>query len=288
MTKRLTILALSIATITFATEVERDVIYHRLEGVALTMDVFTPENQNGAAVVKIVSGGWKSKYRILDEKFAKPYTDQGYTVFAVFHGSQPRYKVRDIMGFMHRAIRFIRFNSDRWGIDPHRIGVTGGSAGGHLSLILATKGGEGDPKAKDPVDRASSAVQATAVFYPPTDYLNWAEPGDEAVGIGKQERWKPAFGPEADTAEGRQILGRAMSSIYHVSKDTPPVFIIHGDQDKVVPLHQALSFQKAARAEGAVVDVVIKEGGGHGWPDRATDEQQFVQWFNTYLLGPSK
>lgn len=284
----LVLLAMAVGPLSAEEERERDVIYQRLEGVSLTMDVFKPENPNGAAVVKIVSGGWKSRYSKVDDQFSKPYTDHGYTVFAVFHGSQPRYKVREIMGFMHRAIRFIRVNSDRWGIDPNKIGVTGSSAGGHLSLILATKGGDGDPKAKDPVDRACSAVQAAAVFYPPTDYRNWSEPGDKAVGIGKQEKWKPAFGPESDTAEGREILGRDMSSIYHISEDTPPVIIIHGDSDEVVPLYQAQSFQKVARDKGVAVEVVVKKGAGHGWPDKKTDEIQFVHWFDRHLLAASK
>ncbi len=263
---------------------ERDVIYHKFEGVALTMDVFTPKNPNGAAIIKIVSGGWKSNHRKVKDDIAKLYTDQGYTVFAVVHGSQPRYKVRDIMGFMHRAVRFIRHNADSWEIDPNKIGVTGSSAGGHLSLILATKASTGPPKAKDPIDRVSSAVQAAAVFYPPTDYRNWAEAGDMAVGVGKQARWQPAFGDESETAEGREKLGRHMSSIYHVSEQTPPVLIVHGDSDKVVPLHQATSFQSAAQAKGATVEVVVKKGVGHGWPDRATDERQFVAWFDKHLL----
>lgn len=263
---------------------ERDVIYHKFEGVALTMDVYKPENPNGAAIIKIVSGGWKSNHRRLRDNFAKLYTDHGYTVFAVVHGSQPRYKVRDIMEFMHRAVRFIRHNADRWKIDPDKIGVTGSSAGGHLSLILATKGAAGDPKAKDQVDRASSAVQAAAVFYPPTDYRNWAEPGDMAVGVGKQEKWAPAFGSESETAAGRDELGRHMSSIYHVNKEMPPVLIVHGDEDPIVPLHQATSFQKAAQEKGATVKVVVKKGGAHGWPDKAEDEKQFVPWFNRQLL----
>ena len=154
---------------------EHDVIYHRTEGVALTMDVFVPEKPNGIGIIKIVSGGWKSGHHRVKAGFASPYIEEGYTVFAVVNGSQPRYKVRDIMGFMHRAVRFIRTNADRWKIDPDRLGVTGSSAGGHLALILTTRGGPGDPAAKDPVDRASSAVQAAGVFYPPTDYLNWSE-----------------------------------------------------------------------------------------------------------------
>ena len=262
---------------------ERDIIYHKNEGVALTFDAFIPKKPNGAAIIKIVSGGWKSSHAKITDDYSKPYTDSGYTVFAVVHGSQPRYKVRDIMGFMHRAVRFIRSNADQWNIDPNRIGVTGSSAGGHLSLILATKGGPGDPKAKDPIDRANSAVQAAAVFYPPTDYRNWAEPGDMAVGVGKQARWQPAFGPESETAEGREELGHAMSSIYHISKSTAPVYIIHGDADPVVPLFQSESFGKIAKANGVPFKLVVKEGAKHGWKNKIEDEPQFVKWFNKHL-----
>ncbi|MDF2376749.1 MAG: alpha/beta hydrolase [Verrucomicrobiales bacterium] len=262
---------------------ERDIVYLRTEGVAMTMDVFVPEKPNGIGIIKIVSGGWKSRYDKVTDDYGSPYTDHGYTVFAVMHGSQPRYQVRDIMEFMHRAVRFIRSNADRWKIDPDRLGVTGASAGGHLSLVLATKGGPGDPKAEDPIDRASSAVQAAAVFYPPTDYLNWSEPGDDCVGVGKQSRWQPAFGDESKTAEGRQTLGRHMSSIYHVSEKTPPVLIIHGDADPIVPLFQSESFKKAAESKNVPIELIVKEGAKHGWPDRIDDEVHFLEWFEKNL-----
>lgn len=263
---------------------ERDVIYLRSEGVAMTFDVFKPENPNGIGIIKIVSGGWKSKYEKVTDDYGAPYTDHGYTVFAVMHGSQPRYQVRDIMGFMHRAVRFIRFNAGRWNIDPDRIGVTGSSAGGHLSLVLATKGRPGDPNAKDPIDRTSSEVQAAGVFFPPTDYLNWSGPGDDCVGVGKQERWKPAFGDESKTAETRQILGRHMSSIYHVNESTAPVSMIHGDADPIVPLHQSTSFMGVAKSKGVPVELTIKEGFKHGWPNKQADEVQFLKWFDKHLL----
>ena len=278
-------LSLMVLTNSLFAGVERiqNIIYHKTEGVALTMDVFIPEKPNGAAVIKIVSGGWKSSHGRVTDNYSSPYTDSGYTVFAVVHGSQPRYKVRDIMGFMHRAVRYIRFHADQWNIDPDRIGVTGASAGGHLSLILATKGGPGDPKAEDPIERASSEVQAAAVFYPPTDYRNWAEPGDMAVGVGKQARWQRAFGPESETAEGRIELGHAMSSIYHINRETAPVYIIHGDMDPIVPLFQAESFGRQAERFGVPFELVVKKGAKHGWPNRIDDEPQFVAWFDKYL-----
>ena len=82
---------------------------------------------------------------------------------------------------MNRAVRFIRYHAKDYTIDPDRIGITGGSAGGHLSLMQGTAGDAGDPKAKDPVDRTSSRVQAVACFFPPTDFLNWGEKGKEML-----------------------------------------------------------------------------------------------------------
>src|SRR5687767_8014668 len=151
---------------------QKDVVYGRKHGVALTMDVFTPEkNANGAAAVFVVSGGWVSAHEFID--FAGPgflheLLGRGYTVFAVVHGSQPKYTIPEILQDMHRAVRFVRHNAKEYGIDPDRIGIYGGSAGGHLSLMQATAGDTGDAAAKDPVERASSRVQAVACFYPPT------------------------------------------------------------------------------------------------------------------------
>jgi dipeptidyl aminopeptidase/acylaminoacyl peptidase len=79
-----------------------------------------------------------------------------------------------------------------------------------------------------------------------------------------------------------------MSSIYHISKDTPPVFIIHGDNDEVVPLYQALSFQQTARDKGVSVEIMVKEGAGHGWPDKASDEVHFLNWFDKHLLNSAQ
>lgn len=279
----ITILALTPDCISAQVVRERDIIYQRVQGVCLTFDVFKPDKPNGIGIIKIVSGGWKSNHSKVKQGFSSPYTDHGYTVFTVFHGSQPRYQVRDIIEFMHRAVRFIRTHADRWDIDPDRIGITGASAGGHLSLVLATKGGPGNPSAKDPIDRASSAVQAAGVFYPPTDYLNWSAPGDDCVGIGKQERWQPAFGDESKTSKTRQVLGRFMSSIYHISEKTPPVSIIHGDADPIVPLFQSQSFKKICQSHGVPIELTIKHGFEHGWPDKQADETQFVQWFDRHL-----
>src|SRR2546421_6686717 len=100
----------------------RDVIYGRKYGLALTMDVFTPKQANGAGLVFVVSGGWFSDPRAINSVFVEPFLKRGYTVFAVVHGSQPKFTVPEIVEDMHRAVRFIRHSAGRFKIDPDRLG----------------------------------------------------------------------------------------------------------------------------------------------------------------------
>ena len=136
-----------------------DVIYGRKSGTALTLDVFRPAKTNGFGIVMMVSGGWFSSHEGISPAMFQPLLNRGYTVFAVVHGSQPKFTITEIVPDIHRAIRYIRHHAAEYGIDPNQLGITGGSAGGHLSLTMAVQGGLGDPNAKDVLDRESSAVQ---------------------------------------------------------------------------------------------------------------------------------
>jgi acetyl esterase/lipase len=262
-----------------------DVIYGRKFGTALTLDVFQPKKANGLGIILMVSGGWFSAHEAIHTAFFQPLLARGYTVFTVVHGSQPRYIVTEIVPDIHRAVRFIRHNAAKYGVDPSRLGLTGGSAGGHLSLTMATQGAPGDPKAKDPIDRESSEVQCVACFFPPTDFLNYGQPGEDAVGVGTLKDFKPAFGPRADTPEGRQALGREISPIYFVHSNMAPILIIHGDADKLVPIYQSQTFVKRCEAVGSPAKLVVREGKLHGWPDMGKDMEQFADWFDEHLRG---
>jgi acetyl esterase/lipase len=273
-----------------------DVIYGRKDGTALTMDVFRPEaGANGAAVIVVVSGGFFSSHQAINPAFARPLLDRGYTVFAVVHGSQPRYTVPEIVRDVNRAVRFIRHHAGDYGIDPDRIGVTGASAGGHLALMLGTAGGQGDPGAPDPVDRGSSRVQAVACFFPPTDLLNFGGPGKALIRArdhGKPFRpafdyreldretnlWVPVTDPEKLRAIAREI-----SPVSHVSADDPPTLIVHGDADPLVPLQQSESIVEKLKAAGVEAKLVVKPGAGHGWPTLLQDMAAFADWFDDHL-----
>ena len=238
-----------------------EVIYGRKFGTALTLDVLQPAKTNGLGVIWVISGGFYSDHNGINPPYCKALLDEGYTVFAVVHGSQPRFTVLEIAEDMHRAVRWIRHHAADYSVRPDRLGVTGSSAGGHLSLTLGTQGHDGDPKAKDPVDRESSRVQAVACFFPPTDFENWGAPGDTQVGVGKVGRqFYGAFGSRSDTLESRLEYGRLISPIHFVSKDMAPTLVIHGEADGLVPIYQAEIFEKKARDTGAVYKLVRLPG----------------------------
>jgi acetyl esterase/lipase len=262
-----------------------DVIYGRKFGTALTLDVFQPAKTNGVGIIFMVSGGWFSSHEAINAAYFRTLLERGYTVFAVVHGSQPKFTVTEIEADIHRAVRFIRHNAGRYAVDPNRFGIVGASAGGHLTLTMATQGVKGDPEAKDPVDRESSEVQCAACFFPPTDFLNYGKPGEDAVGVGTLKGFKAAFGPRSDTAEERQKLGREISPIYFVHSNMPPVLIIHGDADKLVPIYQAQLFVKKCEEVGSVAKLVVREGKSHGWPDMAKDLVLLADWFDEHLRG---
>ena len=260
-----------------------DIIYGRKFGTALTLDAFEPAKPNGAGIILMVSGGLFSSHDSINPGFFRAFLEHGYTVFAVVHGSQPKFVFTEVEQDIHRAVRFIRHNAARYGVEPNRLGITGASSGGHLALTIATQGAQGDATAKDPVDRESSQVQCVACFFPPTDFLNYSQPGEDAVGVGLLKQFKPAFGPLSDTTEGRQKLGKEISPIYFVHSNMPPILIIHGDADKLVPIYQARMFVKRCEEVGTPVKLVVREGKDHGWPEMGKDMEVFADWFDQHL-----
>ncbi len=268
-----------------------EIVYGRKFGTALTFDVIKPPTPNGYAAIFMVSGGFFSGHEAIDGSLKgglfTPLLDRGYTVFAVVHGSQPKFVIPEIAEDIHRAVRFIRSHAADYGVKPDHFGIFGASAGGHLSLTMGTQGGPGKSDAKDPIDRASSAVQAVAAFFPPTDFLNWRQDGDDAVGVGVLEKFKPAFGPRSDTSESRAAYGKEISPINFVTAALPPTLIIHGEADPLVPIRQAEIFAKKAAEAGVKVPVKLirKPGQMHGWIGMEKDVTAIADWFDEHLRG---
>jgi acetyl esterase/lipase len=303
MFRRLVLLAAAVSAVpAVAQDRKRDVIYAKKMGYALTMDVATPAKPNGVGVIFCVSGGWVSRHESLDgtiNTFAKPLTDRGYTVFAVVHGSQPKFTIPEVLEDMHRAVRFIRFHAKEYGVDPDRLGITGASAGGHLSLMQGVGGKPGDPSAKDEVDRVASGVQCVACFFPPTDFFNYGETGKPAKpgveGVLKPFKAPFDFHEFKDNAyeritdpEKRAAINKEISPVYHVSKTSAPTLLIHGDKDTLVPIQQSELMIAKLKESGVPCELVVKKGAVHGWPGIDKDMATVADWFDKYLVNKAK
>jgi acetyl esterase/lipase len=284
---------LSVMAQTNYTRIE-DVIYGRKYGLAMTMDIFTPkENAKGRGVIFCVSGGWVSD-KPAGLGLAKEFVDRGYTVFAVTHGSQPKFTIPEVLEDMHRAVRFIKAHAQKYNIDPEKLGITGGSAGGHLSLMQGCAPKPGNPRSKDPVEQQSSKIAAVACFFPPTDFLNFGKEGQVALGDGVLKGFRPPFDfweRDKETnkliviedQERRKEIGRQISPVYHVSKDSAPTLIIHGDADLLVPIQQAERIIAKFQEHQVPCELIVKKGAAHGWKGMDQDMKTLADWFDKYL-----
>ncbi|NOY00395.1 MAG: alpha/beta hydrolase, partial [Verrucomicrobia bacterium] len=209
-------------------DVERknDVIYTQRNGHDLSYDILRPadkSDRNNIAILLMNSGSWESDEDRDRLAIVAPLIRRGYTVFSLSHLSQPKASVMEIVEDINRAVRHIRHHADEYKINPDRIGVTGGSSGGHLSLMLATLGGPGPDDAQDPIDRQSSAIQAAAIFFPVTDLLNLGDSTENLGDGGPPKSYVKAFGPHSTDLEVWKVTGRNMSPIYHIKPDLPPI-----------------------------------------------------------------
>lgn len=261
----------------------RRVTYGQRHGKDLTYDVVRPESPNGLGVALMVSGSWKSGTNSFRPWMTAPLLRRGYTILAVCHVSQPEATVAEIFEDVSRAVRHIRHHAREHGIDPARLGVTGGSAGGHLSLLLATRGGPGPRTAPDPIDRESSEVQAVAIFYPVTDLLNLGDSTENLRDGGPPKSFVKAFRPQPSGPTRWVDIGRPLSPIFHVHSNTPPSLIHHGDADTLVPLDQSQRYQARARELGRTVELIVHPGGSHGWLTMPWDIRHFGDWFDRHL-----
>ncbi len=252
-----------------------DVVYGHKDGLALTFDVFRPKsNANGAGVLFMVSGGWYSRWAPPEKAVSRfrPLLEKGFTVFAIRHGSGTRYVIPEVVADVRRSVRFVRQEAERFGVDPKRLGVYGGSAGGHLSLMLGVASDDGDPKSRDKLAHVSDRVAAVVAYYPPTDVRPWVNE--------KSSYWKnyPALRFDAEKAGD-------YSPLLHVTPDDPPTLLVHGDKDKLVPLAHSENILAAFEKQQVQAELMVIEGAAHGFrgEDGRRASDAMVGWFVKHL-----
>jgi len=251
-------------------QIKADVIYGHKDGMALIYDVIQPANPNGAAIVFMISGGWFSNWAPAAMR-AERFSDMlqaGFTVIPVHHGSAPRYKVPEAYADVSRAIRHIRMHADDYGIDESRIGVTGGSAGGHLSLMIGLDADAGQMDSEEAVMQVSNEVAAVVAYFPPVDL-------------------RPITGPNErfPALEFPLEMAAAISPILFADAGDPPTLLIHGDADELVDISQSEIMQREFEKQNVESDFITIAGGAHGFRgDHAVKANAArLAWFEQYL-----
>jgi len=268
---------------------ELGIVYSKVNGRELDLNAFLPANiTNPVPAVVEIHGGWwyggdfasKLDYVGGHQAFIRHHL----AVFSI------RYRLGADGGFpenirdCRNAIRFIRQNAKRFNIDPDRIDVTGGSAGGHLSLMVAMAPedfNDGGPTAG--LEGVSARVSGSFSYIPPTDFVRfWNQgpddtitnadgqitfrPADPGIPYDSRPRLRVLFHGVTPDTEAHRCLYEQMSPIGHVRADVPPLLICDGEKDPIVPgLHGKALYEKL-KALNADATYWMTPGGGHAFP----------------------
>lgn len=216
-----------------------------------TLTVHQPANANGCAVVICPGGGYQhlaSEYEGHD--VAEWFNTFGVTGFVLRYRLAPEYHFPAQMLDVQRAIRTVREQAGRWKIDPHRIGVMGFSAGGHLASTAATHFDAGNSNAADPIDRQSCRPDFAVLAYPVITMTGrYGHTGSRKNLLGQH--------PDPKLAE-------YLSNENQVTRETPPTFLFHTSADTVVPVENSVQFYLALQKAGVPAEMHIYEQGRHG------------------------
>ena len=278
--------------------VEQNVVYGMFSGLALLMDVHYPGTPNGYGIIFIPGSGWGAppgldatplKENSERHVYAGPLVAAGYTVFAVNHRAAPRFPYPAAVEDVQRAVRFVRYHATRYGVSPDRIGAMGGSSGGHLASLLGVLDGGGQAGDRSPINRLSAKVQTVVARGAGMDFR-------ACCGDDFPERYVAAvsgfmgyrLSQPADPSSGDYGRYAEASPITHVSPDDPPLLMLHGELDEIVPLAQAERMEEVFRKVGVAVSLLSIPGGGHddtfgGVPDPPDYVGAMVEWFDQYL-----
>jgi acetyl esterase/lipase len=262
-----------------------DVVYGEVHGTGLLMDIFTPKGKaNGLAIIDVVSGAWHSdRGKIRDHTTAQFYSifcGRGYTVFAVRPGSRTRYTGLEMASHVKMGIRYAKLHAAEYKIDPDRLGISGASAGGHLATLVAVTPEDGNPDASAPLMRLSTRVKAAAVFFPPTDFLDW---NGKSANYGMLGDLLFLGGTKGHSEDELKERAEQISPARQVKAPPVPFLLIHGDADPLVPLQQSRKMVEVLKAAGGSAELIVKKGGGHPWMTIHEEVKVMADWFDRHL-----
>ena len=263
------------ATVTF----EKGIEYTNPDNQHLQLDLARPKTGDGPfpCVLCIHGGGFRAGNRQGYDGLIVRLAEKGYVAVTVSYRLAPKYPFPAAVHDTKAAVRWLRANAKTYHIDPARIGVTGGSAGGHLAQFLAVtadvkefEGDGGNPK-------ESSAVTCVVNVYGPSDFTKSYGKSVDAAEV------LPLFlGGNLEKARARHVKA---SPLYWVTPNAAPTLCVHGTDDKYVAVEQAEWLVDKLKAAGVEAELLKLDGAGHGFKgkDAETAEKAMIAFFDAHL-----
>lgn len=258
---------------------EPDIEYSNV-GARMAMDVVRPKAAAATprpAVVLVHGGGFRAGARQSYLPVAARLAERGYVAATVSYRLAPRHQFPAAVEDVKAAVRFLRANASRFGLDPNRIGAMGGSAGGHLVLFLGLTADVAEFEGSGPNRDQSSRVSCVVNYYGPTDFTqSYAKSVDAADVL-------PLF-LGGDLTHARAAHQKS-SPLNWVTPGAAPVLSIHGTKDPYVAYEHSVWLTERLLAAGVTAELETISGAGHGFKgdDAAHAEQRAFAFFDKHL-----
>jgi acetyl esterase/lipase len=257
---------------------EREIVYGKGGGEDLKLNLSRPKDVSGAlpCVLLIHGGGWaagsKEGHNLQTWELAK----KGYVSATVGYRFAPKHRFPAQIEDVKCAVRYLRSNAEKYGIDKERIGAVGFSAGAHLSMMLGTMDKEDGLEGEGGCPDQPSKVNCVVAWFGPTDLTtkDWPEASRKLV-----EQFV------GGTREEKEDAFRKASPITYVNAGDAPTLIIHGTKDRLVPYAQAFSMIDALHKAGVPGRLDMIVGADHGWgqPELQRTIDESYAYFDQYL-----
>ncbi|MGB7329694.1 MAG: alpha/beta hydrolase [Rubripirellula sp.] len=271
------------ATLASGVQVTRDVVYGTGAGVELHLDIAKPtESTRPAPCIVVIHGGaWRQGNKSSHLNEIKSFAQLGYVAATLEYRFCPEHPFPAQVEDVKCAVRYLRANAEKYGIDPTRFGAIGFSAGAHLSMMLGTvdvndaadkSSLEGDGGWPD----QSSKVQAVVAYFGPTVFR------DEGLTVVTKKLVVDFLGgTQADVPDAYRLA----SPLSHVSSGDAPMLLFQGTEDPLVPYNQAFEMAEAMTKADVPGRVELLIDAGHGWGGKLRDRtnRESVEFFGEHL-----
>lgn len=273
---------------------------YREDPISLGINVYPrPPEPVAGAVIFIHGGGWSmpGTDMPLFSDWEEPLREARLQAFSIEHRTAPEFRGKDIVEDCIQAIRYVHENSVRFRIPPEKIALIGFSSGGHLAVMSAISLTRRDPSLPG---RQASYLKAVAAFYAPLDLKDLAGAGSPSIKLllnnympvnpGSELRERSMAQLETDSFMRRALAD--ISPAENVHPYMPPILLLHGDRDTLVPMAQSMNFQQRSYMAGSQsVAFVPVAGAEHNFnqsrrPQIRAFEQAAIQFILQNLQGP--